>query len=303
MTEKCPVCNAELLIVSPFGDSSKKPVNCEYCGSFTIDENNSGLNSKIRPLIAGYLYETKDYYLYGEKRVEHINKENVEKLLTLPIIPKTHMGRINKLLIALYRRTKNLIDQTCLQNLTPQIAYVETIQELGVMLEMLNDKGYIDSSGLFTIPGLEYAESLISTNKLSTKVFIAMKFSDDKNSIRDKGIKPACENCGFEAFTVDEEEHNGDITDKIIAEIKTSRFIIADFTDNNLGVYYEAGYAKGLGIPVIKTCKKAWFDEKGEAGNKLNKLHFDIEHDNLILWENEKDLAERLEARIRATIL
>ena len=115
------------------------------------------------------------------------------------------------------------------------------------------------------------------------------------------GIKPACAACGFTADIVSQ-NHIGDITDKIISEIKSSRFVVADFTYNNFGVYYEAGYAKGLGIPVIKTCCKKWFEKTNLDGSRINRLHFDIEHDNLLLWETAEDLKEKLENRIRAVI-
>ncbi|WP_338096031.1 hypothetical protein [Methanorbis rubei] len=180
------------------------------------------------------------------------------------------------------------------------------------MIDALCELGYLKrdqfspeaSAYIITIKGLQYAESLLATNTNSTKVFVAMQFSpDDHLVIRDAAIKPACEACGFTAFTVNEEEHNDDITDKIISGIKTSRFIIADFTYNNLGVYYEAGYAKGLGRTVIKTCRKDWFEETDATGERKNQLHFDIAHDNLILWKDANDLRELLEHRIRATIL
>ncbi len=148
---------------------------------------------------------------------------------------------------------------------------------------------------------MKYAESLLSGNNHSTTVFVAMKCSDDLKSVYEDGIKPACAKLGFSVFTIDETEHKGDITDKVIAGIKTSRFVIADFTYNTLGVYYEAGYAKGLGRNVIKTCKKELYEEEKD-GQRVNWLHFNIEHDNLILWQDEKDLKQKLEDRILATI-
>jgi hypothetical protein len=41
--------------------------------------------------------------------------------------------------------------------------------------------------------------------------------------------------------------------------------LVADFTGQRGGVYWEAGFAQGLGIPVIRTCKS----------DELWKLHFD----------------------------
>lgn len=58
------------------------------------------------------------------------------------------------------------------------------------------------------------------------------------------------------------------------------------------GVYYEAGFARGLGIPVISTCSKDTIDD----------VHFDISQDNQILWETPKELRESLINRIAAVI-
>jgi hypothetical protein len=83
--------------------------------------------------------------------------------------------------------------------------------------------------------------------------------------------------------------------DEIIAEIRRSRFLVADFTQGKDGarggVYYEAGFAHGMNIPVIFTAKK------GEA-----KPHFDTRQFNHIFWETPKELCERLANRISATI-
>ena len=79
---------------------------------------------------------------------------------------------------------------------------------------------------------------------------------------------------------------------KIIAEIRQSRFLIADVTQQKAGVYYEAGFAHGLGIPVI------WCVREDE----LNNVHFDTRQYNHILWNSEKDLREKLETFIIATI-
>lgn len=91
---------------------------------------------------------------------------------------------------------------------------------------------------------------------------------------------------------MDLKEHNEKICDTIIAKIRKSRFMVADFTGLRGGVYFEAGYALGLGLPVIWTCKN---DHKDE-------LHFDTRQYNHILWIDESDLYEKLRRRIEATI-
>ena len=107
-------------------------------------------------------------------------------------------------------------------------------------------------------------------------------------------IKQAIRDAGYDPKIVDEEEHNDDVTDKIITMINRAKFVVADFTEQRAGVYYEAGYAKGLNIPVIHTVNK----------DEIAQLHFDINHQNFIAWEKDNlvEFQEKLKNRITATI-
>ena len=58
------------------------------------------------------------------------------------------------------------------------------------------------------------------------------------------------------------------------------------------GVYFEAGLAYGLGLPVIYTCRK----------DKVFKLHFDTRQYHHIVWEEPADLCRDLKNRIQALI-
>ncbi len=137
---------------------------------------------------------------------------------------------------------------------------------------------------------------------VSSKAFIAYRFKwPEEENIKDEMIeatRKACKACGFEANPVSP-HHTGQITDRIIADIKSSRFVIADFTYNNHGVYYEAGFARGLGIPVIHTVKKGHIDGLEE---QFKKMHFDIKQINYIEWETPSDLEQQLKDRIEAVI-
>jgi len=139
------------------------------------------------------------------------------------------------------------------------------------------------------------------------KAFVAMWFHPSMDEIWENGIKAGIQaekEIGklFKARRIDDKEHNNDICDEIVAEIRQSRFIVADFTGNRGGVYYEAGFAAGLGIPVIYTVHKPWLEEKDENGVRINKLHFDTEHMNHIIYDDADDLKKKLINRIRATI-
>ena len=116
------------------------------------------------------------------------------------------------------------------------------------------------------------------------------------NSIYYDGIKFAIESTGFVPLIIRDENLPSDVTinDGIIAGIKKSSFIIADFTQNKSGVYFEAGYALGRGLKVIYTCKN--------EHEETSKLHFDTNHYQHILWDDIEDLKNKLINKIEAFI-
>ena len=56
--------------------------------------------------------------------------------------------------------------------------------------------------------------------------------------------------------------------DKVLGDIRLSPFVVADFTEHRNGVYLEAGFARGLGLRVVHTCRK----------DHMDKAHFDTAH-------------------------
>jgi hypothetical protein len=130
----------------------------------------------------------------------------------------------------------------------------------------------------------------------STKAFMAMPFGDPKINDLFNQYKEASKKAGFNLIKNDEDRKAGSVDDKIRVNILTSKFIIAELTDGNQGAYWEAGYAEGLGKPVIYSCEKPYFDNKG--------THFDTNHLHTIIWERDKkeEAAEELKYTIRATL-
>jgi ribosomal protein S27E len=124
------------------------------------------------------------------------------------------------------------------------------------------------------------------------RCFVAMSFDKSLESAYTEGIQPAVAECGFSPVRVDLVEHNEKICDKILAEIRLAQFVVADFTLHRAGVYFESGFAMGLGRPVIWTCRK---DQLGQA-------HFDTRQYNHIDWKSPAELRKKLADRIRAII-
>ena len=153
---------------------------------------------------------------------------------------------------------------------------VDYIRSLGQLLKF----GYIKDP----ISGVENSSSKIC--------FVAMWFDQTMDDIYNYGIYKPISDLGYEVVRVDKKQHNERIDAKIFELISQSRFLVADFSGNRSGVYYEAGFAHGLGIPVVHTCRSDWF----------GKLHFDVKTINTIEYSESQGLAEQLTKRVAATI-
>jgi len=168
--------------------------------------------------------------------------------------------------------------------------------------EISNSEGYSvwRTDGLYCcvvdVSGYSLIEE-IQTNPDSSQCFVAMWFDDSMAEAYQNGIRPAVEDAGYTPLIINQKpDLIGRIEDAIIAEIRRSKFVVADFTHGKDGVrgsvYYEAGFAHALGLPVIFTRRK---EEKGV-------VHFDTDHFYRIEWKTPEDLQKQLKVKIEAAI-
>jgi len=128
--------------------------------------------------------------------------------------------------------------------------------------------------------------------------FVAMWFGGREAADRERMtrrfediIRPACyDDCGWNAGRGDSLEHNDSVIDRIVEMIRVAPFVIADLSDENKGVYYEAGFARGRDVPVIYLVHE-------EA-----KVHFDVTGVNHVRWRTDAELRTRLKNRILGTM-
>ena len=298
---------------------SQDPLNmnyyyeCSNCGKFFATSNvvDSGTQANYY-LLAGYVN-----YANESKEYPKFTSTNISLYLDHPIMPRTILDKADKLLIHFFYRTE-FYTQPVKISMHLAVCFAKNDRELFALYDLLDKQGYLvdtvrggqrnnpDRMLMITSNGLSRCEEIKVAKHVESKTaFVAMWFGDDMRDVYNMAITPAIEECGYAPVRIDNVEHNNDITDEIIAGIKDSRFIVADMTGYRGGVYYEAGFARGLGIPVIFTCRKDWFDgEKDAEGRTVKeKIHFDINHQNIIVWKTEDDLKKRIVDHIRATIL
>jgi len=134
----------------------------------------------------------------------------------------------------------------------------------------------------------------------SDVAFIAMSFSDEFDQFYKETVVPAVKRAGWNPLRIKEKRHNNYITDVILSGIRRSRFVIADFTENCEGAYFEAGYARGLGLPVIHSVHEDYLDPE----ITVKKLHFDTLQIYHLPWKSDDHTAnaEKLYHHIIATI-
>jgi hypothetical protein len=122
---------------------------------------------------------------------------------------------------------------------------------------------------------------------------------EETDAVYDGLIAPTLRNKDVRPVRVDRIEHNEDIDDKIISEIETCDFMIADLTFARPSVYFEAGYAQRQ-VPVIYTARKDHLSGKADDQFGNFRVHFDLQMKNIIPWSSPKDknFSRRLAKRV-----
>ncbi len=335
--DKCPICNFQLQEQKAEVDVQCFSYKCPRCGTFILCDfalsdqyfpkvrhlvstwiQHQNANGIFYPVVGGNMNGVTDNWF---QNLEHMGFPNTvpEKLDALLLV---YSDQVTENLNSFIKISPNMIAKVAaktideirgLNRLLEQLDYIELHQYLGENFDDI----LIKSKGWFRIDEL-------NKNKIvSESAFIAMWFGDCTDNYRKAAIT-AIRACGYKPLIADQHEFNGFIMDQVIALIRQSRFIVADFTcrpeidDAGVpkvkqgvrgGVYWEAGMAFGLDKPYIQTC-----EDNIEA---KRRIHFDIDQYNTIFWKPDElnpnirnlsepitnpNFAERLAMRILSTI-
>ncbi|MDL2313829.1 hypothetical protein LJC36_02485 [Desulfovibrio sp. OttesenSCG-928-C14] len=297
---KCPVCLMRCDIRTAKNDLYR--VLCPRCGEYNIswearvnfvrvpcgDKQRMSASSALREMGPDVLLRAED-------------ESKIFSIKDLPVLDK-----IDRLLLALEKRSYIVgvtlkIESSDFEFMT--LSWAFSWEEVCGLLSLAQELNLIISNGDFLASvkdvrikaaGWKRIGELKRTKGDGSQGFVAMSFDDSMNGIYSSCIEPAIKTSGYVPLRVDRREHAGRIDDEIILQIRRSRFIVADMTGHKGGVYYEAGFAHGLGLKVFLTCRD----------DDFKNLHFDIRQYNCIKWypnqleDYRRALATRIEAEL-----
>jgi hypothetical protein len=263
----CPVCGQNAT-VSNIALEDVYAIACPRCKNFQapgmlLDTQLKGQRSdadikELLPYLSAYIRQANSR---GERVVLDENWRNFALAnKNTPISRKATKLLEHIAATSEYGRSTKLDDENDLS-----LVDAKDSAEFSFLLKHLTELGYISRTGIWTYSlKVKGWEQLQPTAGIPGKCFVAMSFDEKlRKPVWEEGIEPAVGiDCKMNPVRIDLVPHNDNIVDKIIAEIRTCQFMVADFTGHKAGVYFEAGFAKGLGRPVIWTCREDDFKNR-----------------------------------------
>ena len=300
--QACRICGLpDGVNVKSSDDNERWTVDCPICGDFTITQSviDRSLFQKSRHKLSAWTRAKKE----SGRAAPLIAQDTFDAIVSS--VPSYGVADKQRLLIQILAEQSSYPGESVYLNYTslwPQV-WASGSEETRYLADALHDRGLIvftQKSGDRTIDfcqisprGWDYLDKVDNRMLDNSQAFVAMWFDPSMDSAWTDGIRPALESARYMPYRVDNDLSNlGRIDAKIEVEIKRSRFLVADVTGGRQGVYYEAGYAMGLGLPVIWSVRS----------DHEHHMHFDTKQYKHVIWDTPEYLAKELEALVLAAI-
>ncbi|MCW8925791.1 MAG: nucleoside 2-deoxyribosyltransferase [Xanthomonadales bacterium] len=305
--ERCPVCKWGGNDVACQTEEVKTWVDCPRCGRFAL-ENTWLQGVRGGSVAADYSDRQKAVLGYA------IRKSNPEKVWNEASLRKTLEGdylpsvaeQVENLIYYLGCQQKSAGDRIELLYLKVLflIGAIESHDVMFLIRGLVEENVIVGSLGsqsasiVLTIKGWDRFAQLAKGVEARDQGFMAMPFGYEAlTRIFYECWKPAAEQTGLPLERLDDNPKAGSISHRMQVEIRRSKYLVAELTYNNPGAYWEAGFAEGLGKPVIYLCEKSFFDDPE------NGIHFDVSQKQGVIWEADKldEAKQQLKDIIRNT--
>jgi len=242
----CPLCDfaGADTFKGKFG-SDTAIVDCVRCGRFEISEQ----AVEVLPQDKKYLLSSA-CRRWPEKELPKILSNSIEAFANRAT-PLGVAEQMDALLALMAQKTTTLGNCTAFNLLNDYpLLTLRSREEAEFLIGALIQRQFVrgdPNNATVTILGWERLEELRKSGKSSNRAFVAMWFDPSISFLYDEAIKPAIQLAGYEPLRIDRHEHVNRIDDEIIGQIRMSRFMVADFTGQRLGVYFEAGFMMDSG--------------------------------------------------------
>ena len=117
--------------------------------------------------------------------------------------------------------------------------------------------------------------------------FVMMPFRSEFRRVYEC-IRRACAANGVDCSRVDQMVFQDNILHRIYSQIASADILIGEMTGDNTNVFYEIGYAHGLGKPVILLRSSA------------ERIPFDFRHYPIVIYDDMRGLRQQLNTRMEA---
>jgi len=310
-SKKCPICDDEARVEDFQIIRGELFVTCKYCGKIHFDlsasqylESCDGYRFRacLYYYFTHYVQSQKLYFIHRDEN-KHDESQYTNKSFDeiMSLYPKTISERIDKILMNFAKLSNKVGDyiDICSEKSFLPVTFSEIPTESEFIFLVMNDMKLVSKPSSWGFNPLKFKilykgwqriDELQKQFKTKNQGFIAMWFDPSMKEI-EKAIKEAIIETGYLHMKIDEKEHNNQIVPEILYEIRNSDFIVADLTENRGGVYYEAGYALGIGKEVIVS-----------VNVDKEKPHFDVAQKSQVRYKTPEELKKKLINRITATV-
>ena len=317
--DKCLICKSILNSHRAMANADQYTLDCPRCGKFNI-------TGTLQAMLIGRMEEANEEWRWilshwirkrqGKSQPIVIGVDDFKKIPEEMALPSL-LEQADNLIFYLGRtlKTHSSTHRTNSLKLTALIG-AKAPSDVDYVASYLQDEGYLffkkltiddmtERNATFTndsdkefglkVKGWFKFEEMKKSSSNSKFAFMAMEYNDELFEIARNIFRPAVLQTGFDLRILRDYLKPGLVDNQMIVEIKKSRFLLADLTHRNNGAYWEAGYAEGLGKPVIYLCEKNEFEK--------HPTHFDTNHHTTIVWDKQNfdKSMEDLKAVIRIT--
>jgi hypothetical protein len=304
--KSCPVCGNSTKEVLSNGDYME--LDCPKCGHYKLSGSAEVvLNTRLLenpnriPLVSHYIRKR----VITAEDIPLITSSWIDNTVENGSLPSP-LEQAHNLILWLGDNLKDRLDKQISWNKDSIASEIGAYNDNSVIavLNMIANKGLVPKTERsthlsLTYTGWELYEELKKGIAESKRAFMAMPFGYDRlNRYFEEFYVPAVADTGYKLERVDTNPGAGSITNRMLVEIRRSKFLVCELTHDNNGAYWEAGFAEGIGKPVIYLCK-----EDKDPANPTKRPHFDIRNHQTVFWTDDTlpEAMEKLKAAIRAT--